>query len=71
MPATIVGDLSDEETIWRYMTLDRLINILDDNALFMTGLGAYSKSDPYEGHPPARRTQASQGLLPTLHVFLP
>ena len=52
MPATIVGDLSDEETIWRYMTLDRLINILDDKALFMTGLGAYSKSDPYEGYPP-------------------
>lgn len=52
MPATLVGDLSGKETIWRYMTLDRLINILDDEALFMTGLGAYSKSDPYEGYPP-------------------
>jgi len=34
------------------MTLDRLINILDDKALFMSVLGAYSKSDPYEGYPP-------------------
>ncbi len=52
MPATLVGNLSGKETIWRYMTLDRLINILDDKALFMTGLGTYSKSDPYEGYPP-------------------
>lgn len=52
MSATLVGDLSGNEIIWRYMTLDRLINILDDKALFMTCLGAYSKSDPYEGYPP-------------------
>jgi hypothetical protein len=52
MAATLVGDLSGNETIWRYMTLDRLINILDDKAIFMAGLGAYSKSDPYEGYPP-------------------
>lgn len=52
MPATLVGDLSNEEVIWRYMTLDRLINVLDDKALFMSSLGSYSKSDPYEGYPP-------------------
>ncbi|POD50805.1 hypothetical protein BKM15_18310 [Pseudomonas syringae pv. syringae] len=52
MSATLVGDLSENEAIWRYMTLDRLINMLDDAALFMTGLNAYSKSDPYEGYPP-------------------
>jgi hypothetical protein len=52
MSATLVGDLSCEENIWRYMTLDRFINILDDSALYMSSLGAYSKSDPYEGYPP-------------------
>ncbi|MDD1001863.1 DUF2971 domain-containing protein [Pseudomonas sp. TNT2022 ID642] len=52
MPATLVDDLTGKETIWRYMTLDRLINILDDKALFMTGLSSYSESDPYEGYPP-------------------
>lgn len=52
MPATLVGNLSDKEIIWRYMTLDRLINLLDEGALFMASLGAYSKSDPYEGYPP-------------------
>lgn len=53
MAATLVGDLSEKETIWRYMTLDRLINIFDDKAIFMAGLRAYSRSDPYEGYPPA------------------
>ncbi|MEO4013563.1 DUF2971 domain-containing protein [Pseudomonas rossensis] len=52
MPATLVGDLSSGEVIWRYITLDRLVNILDDKALFMSSLGAYSASDPYEGYPP-------------------
>lgn len=52
MPATLVGDLADNEVIWRYITLDRLINILDDKALFMASLGTYCTSDPYEGYPP-------------------
>lgn len=52
MSATLVGDLTGEEVIWRYITLDRLINLLDDKALFMASLGTYSASDPYEGYPP-------------------
>ena len=52
MPATLVGDLVGEEVIWRYITLDRLVNVLDDKALFMASLGSYSASDPYEGYPP-------------------
>jgi len=52
MPATLVGNLTGEEIIWRYITLDRLINILDDKALFMASSGTYSASDPYEGFPP-------------------
>ncbi|WP_130912688.1 DUF2971 domain-containing protein [Pseudomonas sp. Sample_9] len=69
MPASLVGDLSGEEIIWRYMTLDRLINLLDDRALFMTGLGAYSKSDPYEGYPPPIVLKQVKNQCPTSMYF--
>lgn len=69
MPATLVGDLSGKETIWRYMTLDRLVNLLDDKALFMTCLSAYSKSDPYEGYPPPAVLKLIQENMPPAMYF--
>lgn len=39
--------------LWRYMTLDKLVNLLDEKAIFFAPLSFYQRSDPYEGYPPA------------------
>lgn len=65
MSATLIGNLSGKETIWRYMTLDRLINVLDDKSLFMASLGTYNKSDPYEGFPPPKVLKIIRDILPS------
>lgn len=38
--------------LWRYMSLDKFINLLDDEGVFFAPLSAYQHSDPYEGYPP-------------------
>lgn len=38
--------------LWRYMTLDKLINILVSKTLFFTPLKSYQETDPFEGYMP-------------------
>lgn len=37
------------ETLWRYMSLDKFIDLLDTSELFFSSLSSYSQSDPFEG----------------------
>ncbi|HDG1710098.1 DUF2971 domain-containing protein [Kluyvera ascorbata] len=41
--------LQPDTKLWRYMSLDKFIDIIDSEELYFTPLSYYSKSDPYEG----------------------
>ncbi|MBK5007323.1 DUF2971 domain-containing protein [Pseudomonas sp. S32] len=69
MPAVLVGDLKGEDVIWRYMALDKFVNILDDKALFMPALGMFSESDPYEGYPPPAVLKCVKNVCPPSMYF--
>lgn len=54
MGVTIIGDLPEEITIWRYLSLDKLISLLDERKLYFPSLKTFARSDPFEGWPPSR-----------------
>jgi hypothetical protein len=39
-------------SLWRYMSLDKLINLLESDNLFFTPLETYQNTDPFEGYIP-------------------
>lgn len=48
-----VGEgLSDEMTLWGYMSIDKLIDLFSKNKLFLTPLSIYQETDPFEGYAP-------------------
>lgn len=48
-----VGESVNVDTpLWRYMSLDKLISLLEGNNLFFTPLESYQNSDPFEGYMP-------------------
>jgi hypothetical protein len=48
----ITRSLDDDVVLWRYMALDKFINLLSDECLYFASLESYSKTDPMEGFPP-------------------
>jgi hypothetical protein len=38
--------------LWRYLSLDKLIDLVESKTLFFTPLAWYSKTDPFEGYMP-------------------
>ncbi|SAL54050.1 hypothetical protein AWB69_05727 [Caballeronia udeis] len=44
--------LKDTDTLWRYLSLDKFIDLVESNTLFFTPLAWYSKTDPFEGYAP-------------------
>ncbi|MCK4135709.1 DUF2971 domain-containing protein (plasmid) [Ralstonia solanacearum] len=44
--------MRDTDVLWRYMPLDRFINLVDTSSLFFAPLAWYEKSDPFEGYLP-------------------
>ncbi|HIF9358891.1 TPA: hypothetical protein ACX6RW_004050 [Photobacterium damselae] len=47
----IVGEsASVDEPLWRYMSLDKLIYLLETKQLYFTELESYNESDPFEGY---------------------
>ena len=49
----VLKSLNDDMVLWRYMSLDKFVNLLDDGGVYFAPLGSYMTSDPYEGFPPA------------------
>jgi len=48
-----VGESVNIDTpLWRYMSLDKLISLLESNSLFFAPLETYIDSDPFEGYVP-------------------
>ncbi|MDD8060356.1 MULTISPECIES: hypothetical protein [Gammaproteobacteria] len=52
MEVTIGESASLDEALWRYMLLDKLINLLETQKLYFTALESYNESDPFEGYMP-------------------
>lgn len=48
----VTNNIAKDALLWRYMSLDKLINLLDTKQLFFTPAYSYLKSDPFEGLPP-------------------
>lgn len=44
--------LGDEDELWRYLSLDKFIDLVSSNSLFFAPLAWYDKTDPFEGFMP-------------------
>ncbi|MEZ8945284.1 DUF2971 domain-containing protein [Vibrio sp. T3Y01] len=50
-----IGDSVDHSMpLWRYMSLDKLIHLLETDSFYFTPLESYSNSDPFEGYIPQK-----------------
>jgi hypothetical protein len=58
----VLKSLNDDMVLWRYMSLDKFINLLDDEGIYFAPLAAYHDTDPYEGYPPAVALKAMYSL---------
>lgn len=47
------NSMANVTTVWRYMSLDKLINMLETESIYFSPLSMYIMSDPYEGFPPS------------------
>lgn len=59
----VTQNIDKNQNLWRYMTLDRLINLLDTKKLFFTPTKYYASSDPFEGLLPKAALDAIAGVL--------
>ncbi len=48
----ITTNINMDQKLWRYMGLDKLIDLLSTKTLFFTPLSSYAKTDPFEGLQP-------------------
>ncbi|UST97732.1 DUF2971 domain-containing protein [Pseudomonas siliginis] len=62
MKVEILKSLSEDMILWRYMSLDKFINLLDDKGIYFAPLKAYQNSDPFEGYPPSVALKAMYSL---------
>lgn len=55
--------VSEEMTLWRYMSIEKLIDLLENKTLFFAPLSYYIKSDPFEGYMPKPAVEAFSSLF--------
>lgn len=60
---TLSQTLDPEIKLWRYMSLDKFIDILATRELYFTPLAFYSKTDPFEGLMPKVAMNAIAGVI--------
>jgi hypothetical protein len=48
----VSAKLPGSTKLWRYLSLDKLVDLLSTNELFFTPLASFAKSDPFEGYLP-------------------
>jgi hypothetical protein len=62
MIVEVLKSLRDDMVLWRYMSLDKFINLLDDEGIYFAPLKSYQDTDPFEGYPPAVALRAIYSL---------
>ena len=55
--------LGEDTSLWRYMSLDKLIDLLATQELHFTPLASFAKSDPFEGYLPAVAMDADASVF--------
>ena len=55
--------LGEDTTLWRYMSLDKLVDLLATQELHFTPLASFAKSDPFEGYLPAVAMDADASII--------
>ncbi len=54
--------LEKDMTLWRYMSLDKFIDLLSSKNLFLTPLAYYQSTDPFEGFAPQKLFEATMRI---------
>lgn len=60
---TISSKLGEDTPLWRYMSLDKLVDLLAEQELHFTPLATFAKSDPFEGYLPAVAMDADASIV--------
>jgi hypothetical protein len=55
--------LAGSTRLWRYLSLDKLIDLLSTSELFFTPLATFAKTDPFEGYLPSVAIDAQASLF--------
>lgn len=50
--------LKNNDVLWRYLPLDKFIDLVDSKTLYFSPLAKYAKSDPFEGYLPRAAMEA-------------
>ncbi|RZJ30888.1 MAG: DUF2971 domain-containing protein [Chryseobacterium sp.] len=54
--------LQDTDVLWRYLTLDKFIDLVDSKSLFFAPLAWYAQTDPFEGYVPQVAMEAMASI---------
>jgi hypothetical protein len=54
--------LDDTDALWRYMSLDKFIDLVESKTLFFAPLAWYAKTDPFEGYLPPVAMEAMASI---------
>ncbi|SDR92927.1 DUF2971 domain-containing protein [Pseudomonas oryzae] len=57
------SSITSQIPLWRYMSIDKLVNLLEVESLYFTPLSTYAKSDPFEGYLPKVAFEALATVL--------
>ena len=60
---SISTKLGEDTSLWRYMSLDKLVDLLATQELHFTPLASFAKSDPFEGYLPAVAMDADASIF--------
>ena len=60
---SISSELGEDTLLWRYMSLDKLVDLLATQELHFTPLASFAKSDPFEGYLPAVAMDADASIF--------
>jgi len=54
--------LKDTDILWRYLSLDKFIDLVESKTIYFTPLAWYSKTDPFEGYMPQAGMEAMASI---------
>ena len=57
--------LKDSDALWRYLTLDKFIDLVESKTLFFSPLASFAKTDPFEGYLPRVAMEAMASVTTT------
>ena len=64
MRRVVVGkSLALDMSLWRYMSLDKFIDLVNNKKLFLTPLSYYQATDPFEGFTPKVAFEATTNIF--------